>query len=119
LSDILEETDRTGIKYVVLRIRRGRNPDVGAIEHLERFLHDAGKRHVTVLLAGLRPDFVKILNNVGIYRRLPSECMFPEEDRAFSATLRAVRYAQQLAGEGAEGANPALSGEGEEVYYLV
>jgi SulP family sulfate permease len=99
LSQILDETDRTGIKYVVLRVRRGRNPDVGAIEHLERFLHDAQGRQVTVLLAGLRPDFVRILNNVGITRWFPKEQLFPEEDRTFSATLRAVRYAQQLAGE--------------------
>jgi len=106
LSDILRETERTGIKHVVLRIRRGRNPDVGAIEHLERFLRDARQRQVTVLLAGLRPDFVKILDNVGIHEWFPREHMFPEEDRSFTATLRAVRYAEQLSAEADPSAAP-------------
>jgi SulP family sulfate permease len=124
LSFILEEADRTGIRYVVLRIRRGRNPDVGAIEHLERFLQDAKQRQVTVLLAGLRPDFVKILNNVGIEKRFPREFIFPEEDQAFSATLHAVRLAQRLADErgqsaatGPRDAEPTAAGQ--EIYYLV
>jgi SulP family sulfate permease len=126
LSDILDETRRTGIRYVVLRIRRGRNPDVGAIEHLERFLHDAERLHVTVLLAGLRPDFVKIMNNVGIHKWFPKERLFPEEDRVFSATLRAVRYAQQLAKAGQETAitdpditKASAETQEEPVYYLV
>jgi SulP family sulfate permease len=62
---------------------------------------------VTVLLAGVRPDFVKILRNVGINKWFPTEQIFPEEDRMFSATLRAVRYGNQLAtrSRGSKGAN--------------
>jgi SulP family sulfate permease len=126
LSDILEEADRTGIQHVVLRFRRARNPDAGAIEHLERFLRDANGQGVTVLLAGVRPDFVKILRNVGINRWFPTDHIFPEEDRNFSATLRAVRYANQLASQSGEskGTNvgdiKTIPDEGEKVvYYLV
>jgi sulfate permease, SulP family len=97
LSAILEEADRAGIRHVVVRFRRARNPDAGAIEHLERFLRAASELGVTVLLAGVRPDFVKILRNVGINKWFPTEQIFPEEDRMFSATLRAVRYGNQLA----------------------
>jgi SulP family sulfate permease len=126
LTGITEETDRTGIKYVVLRLRRSRNPDVVAIEHLEHFLRDADKRNVTVLLAGLRPDFVKILNNVGITQWFPKDRIFPEENEIFSATLRAVRYAKQLANKndasiiaGPEGIKPLPVEEKEPAYYLV
>jgi len=126
LSDILDETERTGIRYVVLRIRRGRNPDVGAIEHLERFLREAERLQVTVLLAGLRPDFVKIMNNVGIHKWFPKERVFPEEHQTFSATLRAVRYARQLAkatreaaGTGPDGTKASVGTDEEPVYYLV
>ena len=66
LPAIFEETERYGIRHVVLRFRRARNPDAGAIEHLERFLRDANALEVTVLLAGARPDFVRILRNVRI-----------------------------------------------------
>jgi MFS superfamily sulfate permease-like transporter len=113
LSAILAEAQRTGIQHVIMRFRRARNPDAGAIEHLERFLRDATKLGVTVLLAGVRPDFVKILKNVGMNKWYPSEYIFPEEDRKFSATLRAVRYASRLVNQTAQ--DP---GE-DEVYYLV
>jgi sulfate permease, SulP family len=116
LSAILAEAQQTGIQHVVVRFRRARNPDAGAIEHLERFLRDATKQGVTVLLAGVRPDFVKILRNVGVNKWYPSEYIFPEEDRKFSATLRAVRYASRLVRQGTK----TVPDPGEdEVYYLV
>lgn len=126
LSEILDEADRTQIKHVVVRFRRARNPDAGAIEHLERFLRDANELGVTVLLAGVRPDFVKILRNVGINKWFPTENIFPEEDRMFSATLRAVRHAHRLLSEseasnGAHGVGiRSAPGQPEEAaYYLV
>lgn len=126
LADILEETQRSAIRHVVLRFRRARNPDAAAIEHLERFLRDAKAQGVTVLLAGVRPDFVRILRNVRINEWFPTEHIFAEEDRFFSATLRAVRYANQLAtqrgagraGDPADASIAADQGE-EAAYYLV
>jgi len=120
LDEILDEADRTGIRYVVLRLRRSRNPDVVAIEHLEHFLHDADRRGVTVLLAGLRPDFVKILDNVGLKKWFPADRIFPEENEAFSATLRAVRHAQKQAyDQDSEGIKPLGAENREPAYYLV
>ena len=126
LCDILEEAERAGIQHVVVRFRRARNPDAGAIEHLERFLRDAKELGVTVLLAGVRPDFVKILRNVGINKWFPTEYIFPEEDRMFSATLRAVRYAHRLVGQSGEskganegGTRTAPNQAEEAAYYLV
>jgi sulfate permease, SulP family len=114
LSAILAEAGRAGIRHVVVRFRRARNPDAGAIEHLERFLRDANELGVTVLLAGVRPDFVKILRNVRINKWFPAEHIFPEEDRKFSATLRAVRHANRLIST-----QPAADRAEDEVYYLV
>jgi len=126
LTQIKEETTRTGIKYVVLRLRRTRNPDVVAAEHLEHFLHDSEKRGVTVLLAGLRPDFVKLLTNLRFKAWLPDDRIFPEENKVFSATLRAVRHAYQLARKseantvtGTAALAPEHNEEKEPAYYLV
>jgi len=121
---ILDETARTGIRYVVLRLRRVRNPDAVAVEYLDHFLHDAEKQGVTVLLAGARPDFVKILDNVGLTGRIPAGHIFPEEDKVFSATLRAVRYAHRLihekaAAEGTTTDAASLHESDEPAYYLV
>jgi SulP family sulfate permease len=126
LNDIVEETDRTGKKYVVLRLRRTRNPDAVAAEQLEQFLHDADRRGVTVLLAGIRPDLLKILGNIRLKRWLPADRFFPEEDEAFSATLRAVRHAAHLANKDTanDGFHPeekarVHANANEPAYYLV
>jgi SulP family sulfate permease len=126
LDKIREETIRTGIKYVVLRFRRARNPDVVAIEHLERFLREADHRGVTVLLAGIRPDFARALDNARFKDWLPADRLFPEEDKIYSATLRAVRHAYELLSQEdyANKTSPpekveASTEEAHPVYYLV
>jgi sulfate permease, SulP family len=121
LTEILDETDKSGIKYVVLRLRRTRNPDVVAVEHMEHFLREARRRKVTVLLAGLKPELVKILNNISVTKWIPVEHLFPEEGEIYSATLRAVRHAQYLIGKDAQsdGIETPLEIETVPAYYLV
>src|ERR1700761_8042463 len=53
------------IKFLVLRLKRVRNPDVVCIERIEHFLRQETERGVAVLLAGVRPDTLHVLNNVG------------------------------------------------------
>jgi sulfate permease, SulP family len=113
LDQIKQETVSTGIKYVVLRLRRVRNPDMVAIEHLEHFLRDAEKRGVTVLLAGVLPNFAKILRNVQFHKWLPTERIYTEKDEAYSATLNAVRDAYRLLAEENKGERKDAA------YYLV
>jgi len=96
LSETLKEAARIGAKHMVLRLRRSRHPDVVAIEQLEQFLSDAHVNGVTVLLAGLSPEFVKIMDNVGLIRRLEADRLFPEDALEYSATLRAVRHAYEM-----------------------
>jgi SulP family sulfate permease len=110
LTQILEEAARGGVKHMVLRLRRSRHPDVVAVEQLEQFLNDADKAGLTVLLAGLSPEFVKIMHRVGLAQRLGSDRLFPEDEREYSATLRAVRHAYGMIHAG-ERETP--------VYYLV
>ncbi len=126
LDAIQEEALRTGARYVVLRLKRTRNPDMVAIEHIEHFLHEAEKNGLTVLLAGIRPDLARVLENLRFRDWLPTDRLFTEEDEVFSATLRAVRHAHHLLNE-KRLAQDARSGETEPLrneekqplYYLV
>jgi SulP family sulfate permease len=114
LDTVLEESESNKSNYVVLRLKRTRNPDLVVIEHLERFLRDAKGRGTTVLLAGIRPDLLAIFENVRLTEWFPADQIFPEEQETFSATLRAVRRANELANR------DARSDEGiEPSYYLV
>jgi SulP family sulfate permease len=118
LSRILEEAAGANIRHVVLRLRRARHPDVVAIEQLEHFLRDAERAGVTILLAGLTPDFVQILDNVGLTGRLSVHRIFPEGDEVYSATLSAVRHAYGLR-QGASVNNPDSAQPATPTYYLV
>lgn len=93
LLEIRKRIQTDQIKYVVLRLKRVRHPDVVCIERIEHFLRDETARGVTVLLAGVRPDTLGVLTNVGFGKWFPEGHVFPEEDEEFSATLKAVRHA--------------------------
>jgi SulP family sulfate permease len=93
LLTIKQRIEADDIKFVVLRLKRVRHPDVVCIERIEHFLREETARGVTVLLAGVRPDTLAVLKNVGFQSWFPAEHIFPEEDEEYSATLKAVRYA--------------------------
>ncbi len=85
-----------GIRVLVLRVKRTRNPDMVFMERLQHFLQDMEKLGVTVLLCGVRADFAQGLQNLRFYDWFPSERVFLEEDKEYSATLKAVRESYRL-----------------------
>ena len=110
------------VKFVVLRLKRVRHPDVVCIERIEHFLREETARGVTILLAGVRPDTLGILHNVGIQSWFPAQHIFPEEDEEYSATLKAVRHARGHLAPVEVGRPPAKAIDLEDppdLYYLV
>jgi SulP family sulfate permease len=89
-------TEDEDIHYVVLRVKRTRNPDMVSLERFDHFLHDMEARGVTVLLCGVRPALAKAMANLHFEDWLPADRVFPEEAEKFSATLKAVRRAYEL-----------------------
>jgi SulP family sulfate permease len=108
-----------GIQFVILRLKRVRDPDAVCIERLEHFLREENGHGTTVLLAGVRPDTLKVLNNIGFHDWFPDDQVFPEEDQEFSATLRAVRYARTRLGIEEPGQPAAPKEPTDPLYYLV
>ncbi|EEA00810.1 sulphate transporter [Burkholderia sp. H160] len=123
LGAIREQARQHGVRYLVLRVKRVRNPDVVCIERLEHFLHDAQRDGLVVLLAGLRPALRKVLGNLRFNEWYPADRFFPEEDETWSATVRAVRYAYTQLGERNTCAHCAERVQAErsadDLYYLV
>jgi SulP family sulfate permease len=111
------------VKFVVLRLKRVRNPDVVCIERLEHFLRDETAHGVTVLLAGVRPDTAGVLTNINLASWFPSSQVFPEEEEQYSSTLKAVRFAlAKLRRARAEGPAPQEQTDvdlTQKLYYLV
>ncbi len=119
LENLRQEAARAEAAFLVLRLRRTRNPDVVAVEHLEHFLREADRQGLTVLLAGVRDDLAKILRNLRFEDWLPDDRIYPEEDRQYSATLRAVRHAYQLLHQKSPVDAAKILLDREAMYYLV
>jgi SulP family sulfate permease len=95
----LEEKVPTGLRAVVLRVKRTRNPDMVCMERIQHFIQDMEKHGVLVFLAGVRADFAHAMHNLHFEKWLPSDRVFLEDPKVVgSATLSAVRRAYELLG---------------------
>jgi len=112
-----------GVPCVVLRLKQSRNPDMVFIERLERFLREMHQEGRTVLLCGVRAEMAHAMTSAGFDSWLPGNSVFLEEQKLYSATLKAVRYAYGLVKDTAcvhciERRNCEGDGDGA-LYYLV
>ena len=99
LLTLRQRIEADDVKFLVLRLKRVRHPDVVCIQRIEHFLREETARGVSILLAGVRSDTLTVLNNVGFQTWFAAEHVFPEEDEEYSATLKAVRYAHNKLAE--------------------
>ena len=93
---MIERQARNGVRVVVLRLKRARNPDAVCLGLLDHFLKTMEARHVTVLLCGIRPDVAKTLRTIDLENRLGPQRIFHEASAVWSSTLDAVRHAYDL-----------------------
>jgi SulP family sulfate permease len=120
LEQAAAQARQQDIRYLVLRLKRVRNPDAVALERLDLFLREAPKRGLTVLLAGVRNDLFDAITRIGITQYHPAELIFPEEDEDYSATLKAIRAAYALgATDRTDQRTVSERPSGEFAYYLV
>jgi SulP family sulfate permease len=92
----IEGRARDGIRVVVLRMKRARNPDAVCLGLLDQFITRMEARKITVLLCGVRHDVARALRNAGLEERLGKQHIFREVVTVGSSTLDAVRYAYEL-----------------------
>lgn len=96
----IERRTRNGVRVVILRLKRARNPDAVCLTLLGDFLKRLAARQVTVLLCGVRRDLNKVLRTTRVADHLGPERIFREGVGTWSSTLDAVRYAyERLAGD--------------------
>ena len=90
-----------GLRVVVLRLKRARNPDAVCLTVLDAFLEKMESAGVTVLLCGIRPDLMKVIGASGLLGRLGPDhvFLFQETGAIWSSTLEAVRFAYEIVGD--------------------
>ena len=87
---------RDGVRAVILRLKRVRNPDAVCLGLLDKFIQQMHARRITVLLCGVRRDIAKVLRTSGMAGRLGDKVIFREDSASWSSTLDAVRHAYEL-----------------------
>jgi len=95
-DDLKRRASETDIGFVVLRLKRVRNPDLVFLERLEHFLHEMHRAGRTVLLCGVRPELAKAMASLRFQDWLPAGSVFLEEEELYSSTIKAVRRADEL-----------------------
>ena len=88
-----------GMKVVILRMKRVRNPDAVCLSLLDRFVKRIKARQITVLLCGVRRDLARTLHDTGLETSVGSEHIFRELPSIWSSTLDAIRYGYDLLGK--------------------
>jgi SulP family sulfate permease len=94
----IDEQASDGVRVVLLRLKYARNVDGVCLDILERLIDSLEARGITVILCGLRAEFVKVLQNVGLEQRLGAERIFREGPAVWSSTLQAVQRAYEILG---------------------
>jgi SulP family sulfate permease len=112
-SQIQNRAKREGVRHVVLRLKRVRNPDVVSLEHFEQFLKEAEANGIHVWLAGLQPDLLDAFKRLSFLSWLPDDRLFPQGIDDDSATLAAIRRVR------AELMAETLIAPSDKLYYLV
>ncbi|MEP7344620.1 MAG: SulP family inorganic anion transporter [Gemmatimonadaceae bacterium] len=88
----IEERVSEQTEFVVLRMKRTRNPDAVGMTIIEASLDRLAKRGVRVLLCGVKPEFQQKLIRTGLINRL-REQIFLEQPVRQTSTLLAIRHA--------------------------
>ncbi len=120
-EELRKRTRDEGIQFVILRLKRTRNPDMVCLERFQHFLQDMLKDGVHVLLCGVRPDFARGIQAMGFYDWLPDDRVFFQGAESYSSTIRAVRHAYQMSNEHSCPHCVSLYGseQQEKLYYMV
>jgi SulP family sulfate permease len=98
--DSIVEAAKGGVRVVVLRLKRVRNPDAVCLQVLDRFIDKMKDAGVTVLMCAVRPDLMKVIDSSGLLRHLGPErvFVFQETGEVWSSTLDAIRFAYEIVG---------------------
>lgn len=118
----IEERAVEGVRIVVLRLKRARNPDAVCLDVIDLFAQRLAQRKIILLLCGVRLEVAQVLGDSGLANRIGAAHIFHEDDAVGSSTLDAVRFAYDLLGEDLCATCPRRQegGNGKEpLYYMI
>ena len=122
--ETVEQAVQGGVRALVLRVKRVRNPDAVCLEILDRFVARMRDAKVAVVMCGVRPDLMKVLRASGLVERVGPQhvFVFQETGAVWSSTLEAIRFAYGIVGTDFCDHCPRRTvspGDGKDWYYAI
>ena len=96
LQDRLTALAHSGLRVVILRLKRTHSIDATVLGVLERFIQQMHQRQAHVLLCGVKPDLMERLESYGLLAKLGKPNVFPAAYGVFTSAKQALQRAKQL-----------------------
>jgi SulP family sulfate permease len=96
LRDRLNHLAQSGVRVVILRLKRTHSIDTTVLHVLEGFGRNMRERNGYVILCGLRPELMRTIKNYGLLDLLGKENVFETRGGIFESAKQALRRARQL-----------------------
>jgi SulP family sulfate permease len=87
------------LRVLILRLRQAQHIDITTASVLESMAHKLREQGRTLLLLGLRPSTLALLNRTSLAQRIGKDNIFPAQAGWFTAMELALQRALALAGE--------------------
>ena len=99
--DSIAQVAKDGVRVVVLRLKRARNADAVCLRVIDQFIERMQSQNVDVLLCGVRPDLMKVIDSSNLLKKLGRDrvFVFQETGGVWSSTLEAMRFAYEILGD--------------------
>lgn len=98
LQDQLTATRRSGVRVVILRLKRCHSIDGTVLDVLERFALDMRRHNGWLMLCGVRPEVMRTIEGYGLTQVVGRENIFPAERGVFVGAKKALDRARTLLG---------------------
>ncbi len=119
LQDRLAALHRTGVKVVILRLKRTHSIDATVLDVLEQFVKNMRRRHGYLLLCGVRPELRQVLKAYGLIDLIGRENVFEAGEGVFGSAKKALERARTLVESSIDMAGFDLEDEDDEITYEI
>jgi SulP family sulfate permease len=116
LQEQLSTIGRSGVRVVVMRLKRCHSIDATVLYVLDQFTADLKRRGGHVILCGVRPEALKVIRAYGLDRTIGTDNIFPSDSGIFTSAKKALARARQLVDTSIDASRFKIDEEGELTY---
>lgn len=99
LQDRLTDISASGVRVVVLRLKRTHSIDATVLSVLDQFIQNMNEQDRHVVLCGVKPELMQRMTGYGLVHTIGRENVFMTQFGVFTSAKMALARARQLIGQ--------------------